>query len=369
MNTYDALFEAFTLGPLSLKNRVVMAPMTRNLSPGHVPGPETAEYYRRRAVGGVGLIITEGTCIGHKAANGYPNVPFIHGEQALNGWKQVVQSVHCAGGKIAAQLWHIGGVRRAGIGPDPTVPGYSPSGMEKPGELTGHAMTREDIRDVISAFAQAARDAKDVGFDAVEIHGAHGYLIDQFFWSGTNRRKDEYGGSLTNRGRFAVEVVEAVRSAVGPDYPIIFRWSQWKEQDFSARLVATPEELKTFLLPLSRAGVDIFHCSTARFWEAEFESSDMNLAGWTRVLTGKPTITVGSVALDEQDPANAQDSDIRSVNTKNLSNLAARLASREFDLAAFGRALLANPDLPNSIAQETPAELRPYHKGLLTSLA
>src|SRR5690554_6997155 len=108
-------------------------------------------------------------------------------------------------------------------------------------KLIVHGMTHEDIQDVVRAFAQAAKDAKAIGCDAVELHGAHGYLIDQFFWEGTNQRDDEYGGSMENRGRFAVEIIRAVREAVGPDFPIIFRFSQWKQQDYTARLAPTPE--------------------------------------------------------------------------------------------------------------------------------
>ena len=111
-------------------------------------------------------------------------------------------------------------------------------------------MSKADIQEVIAAFAQAARDAQAIGMDGVEIHGAHGYLIDQFFWEGSNQRDDEYGGSLANRSRFAVELVRAVRAAVGADFPIIFRFSQWKQQDYSARLVETPEGLREFLAPL-----------------------------------------------------------------------------------------------------------------------
>ncbi|WP_455906392.1 oxidoreductase, partial [Metapseudomonas otitidis] len=185
-----------------------------------------------------------------------------------------------------------------GTEPDASVPGYGPSEKLKDGQVVVHGMTQQDIDDVVAAYAQAARDAKAIGMDGVELHGAHGYLIDQFFWDGTNPRTDGYGGSQANRSRFAIEVIKAVREAVGPDYPIIFRFSQWKQQDYTARLVQTSEELEGFLKPLSEAGVDIFHCSTRRFWEPEFEGSDLNLAGWTRKLTGKPTITVGSVGLD-----------------------------------------------------------------------
>ena len=296
------LFDGLQIGNLRLKNRIVMAPMTRTFSPGNVPNDMVVDYYARRAENEVGLIITEGTPVGHKAANGYANVPFFHGEAALAGWKKVVDAVHAKGGKIAPQLWHVGSVRKEGVEPDESVPGYSPSGLFKPGKPNGVAMSKEDIAEVVEAFAQAAEDAKSIGFDAVEIHGAHGYLIDQFFWEGTNQRDDEYGGDLVSRTRFAVEIIRAIRERVGADFPIILRFSQWKQQDYEARLADTPEALSSFLKPLVEAGVDIFHCSTRRFWEPEFEGSNLNLAGWTRELTGKPAITVGSVGLDSSFP-------------------------------------------------------------------
>lgn len=205
----EALFQPFRLGALELPTRVVMAPMTRNFSPGGVPNAKVVEYYRRRAAAGVGLIVSEGTTVGHKAANGYPNVPRFYGEDALAGWKQVVDAVHAEGGRIVPQLWHVGSVRRLGVEPDASVPGYGPMEKAKDGKVLVHGMSKADIQDVIAAFAQAARDAQAIGMDGVEIHGAHGYLIDQFFWEGSNQRDDEYGGSLANRSRFAVELVEA----------------------------------------------------------------------------------------------------------------------------------------------------------------
>ena len=192
------LFAPIELGPLKLKNRVVMAPMTRSFSPGGIPNDLVVKYYERRAKNDVGLIVTEGTTINHKAANGYPNVPHFYGEEALAGWKNVVDAVHQAGGKIVPQLWHVGAIRRAnkGAGPDETVPGYSPSGLVMKGKESGVAMTLEDIKEVTEAFIQGAKDAQEIGFDGVEIHGAHGYLVDQFFSAATNVRDDEYGGDL-----------------------------------------------------------------------------------------------------------------------------------------------------------------------------
>ena len=366
----DALFQPITLGNLELSNRIVMAPMTRTYSPGNVPNDLNVAYYARRAENEVGLIITEGTCIGHKAANGYPRVPFIYGEEALAGWKKVVDAVHAKGGKIAPQLWHVGAVRKEGTEPDPSVPGYSPSGLFKPGKETGVAMTKDDIKEVVDAFAQAAEDSKRIGFDAVEVHGAHGYLVDQFFWEGTNIRDDEYGGDLVARTRFACEIVAAIRERVGPDFPIIFRFSQWKQQDYNARLCNTPEELQTFLTPLVDAGVDIFHCSTRRFWEKEFEGSDLNLAGWTKKITGKPVITVGSVGLNAGfiDEDKRDMIDASGVASGNIEELAERLGNDEFELVAVGRALLQDPEWVIKVREGRFDELSDYSKKSLMEL-
>lgn len=364
----DNLFSAIELGPLKLDNRIVMAPMTRTFSPGNVPNDLVVDYYRRRAQGGVGLIVTEGTCVGHKAASGYENVPFIAGEEALAGWKKVVDAVHEAGGKIAPQLWHVGAIRKPGVEPGGDTPGYGPSGMAMPGKVTGHVMTKEDIDDVVQAFAQAAKDAKAVGFDAVEIHGAHGYLIDQFFWDKTNVRDDEYGGDLAARSLFAIEIIKAVRAEVGEDFPIIFRFSQWKQQDYTARLVETADELKGFLMPLVDAGVDIFHCSTRRYWEPEFEGSELNLAGWVKKLTGKPTITVGSVGLNTDFLPVDGTANFRDAGTTDLSNLIERIDRDEFDLVAVGRALISNPDWVNKVKAKEFDSLVAFDKAQLAKL-
>lgn len=364
----NSLFSAFNTGALELDNRIVMAPMTRNMSPGNVPNDNVVEYYRRRAEGGTGLIVTEGTCVNHIAANGYPDVPYFWGEERLAGWKRVAQAVHGEGGKIAPQLWHCGGMRRAGTPPEGDVNGYTPSGMNVPGKKNRHEMSKEDIADVIRAFAEGARDAKACGFDAVEIHGAHGYLLDQFFWEGTNQREDEYGGSLENRGRFVKEIVEACRAEVGPDFTIILRYSQWKQQDYAARLVTTENDLESFLRPLVDAGVDVFHCSQRRFWEPEFEGSDLNLAGWTKKLTGKPTITVGSVGLNADFIPAPGEATFKEAETASLDELLKRLDDGEFDLVAVGRAMIANPDWANHVKAGSTVELAPFRKEMLMAL-
>jgi 2,4-dienoyl-CoA reductase-like NADH-dependent reductase (Old Yellow Enzyme family) len=275
-----------------------MAPMTRSFSPGGVPASNVADYYDRRAVGDVGLIISEGTVVNRPASSNDPDVPHFFGVKPLLGWKTVIDKVHVDGGVMAPQLWHMGVVTPKNSGWRPTAPFEGPSGLVAPGKTGGIAMTADDIADTMIAFAEAALQAKKLGFDAVEIHGAHGYLIDQFFWHPTNQRTDHYGGNtLAERTRFAAELIRTVRQTVGPEFPICLRLSQWKLQDYTAKLATTPEEMNAWLTPLVQAGVDIFHCSQRRFWEPEFPGSDLNFAGWAKKLTGKTTITVVSVGL------------------------------------------------------------------------
>ena len=362
----NALFKPYSQGNLSLTNRIVMAPMTRQFSPNGVPTSDVAGYYKRRAQGGTGLIITEGTTVNDKVATMDANIPQFHGEEALTGWKNVVDEVHSVGGKIMPQLWHVGRARVAEKAPYPELSSAGPSGLFKPGKQGAEPMTEEHIESVIAAFAQAAADAKSIGMDGVEIHGAHGYLIDQFFWEGTNQRTDNWGGSMDNRGRFAVEIIKAIRAATGPDFPIVLRYSQWKQQDYTARLATTPQELEQFLMPLSSAGVDIFHCSQRRYWESEFDGSDLNLAGWTKKITGKPTITVGSVGLNDDffGAFKGQDSSTRAVD-----DLLERLEEGEFDLVAVGRALLQDPNWANKIKENRTDELEQYSGKALASLS
>jgi 2,4-dienoyl-CoA reductase-like NADH-dependent reductase (Old Yellow Enzyme family) len=158
-----------------------------------------------------------------------------------------------------------------------------------------------------------------------------------------------------------------VRAAVGPDFPIIFRFSQWKQQDYTARLVQTPEELGAFLKPLSDAGVDIFHCSTRRFWEPEFEGRVLNLAGWTRQLTGKPTITVGSVGLDGEFLQFMVNTD-KVAEPASLENLLERLNKQEFDLVAVGRALLVDPDWAVKVRDGRESDILPFSREALKQL-
>ncbi|MFC5467522.1 NADH:flavin oxidoreductase [Cohnella suwonensis] len=361
-----SLFEPFTLGTLTLQNRVVMAPMTRSFSPEGVPGDNVAGYYRRRAENGVGLIVTEGTLINHPAATNDPSIPNFHGERALKGWKKVVEEVHAAGGKIFPQLWHVGMTRKNGAQPHPEAPSIGPSGLNLAGEPVNEPMTPEEIRSIVSAFAQAAADAKRIGFDGIELHGAHGYLIDQFLWEQTNKRTDEYGGNLVARTKFAADIIRACREAVGPDFPIQLRLSQWKSGYFDEKLAKTPEQLAQLLQPLVDAGVDIFHCSTRRFWEPEFEGSSLNFAGWVKKLTGKPTISVGSVGLDQEFTSAFRG---QAAGNSDIGELLERLNDKEFDLVAIGRALLVDPAWAAKIREGRYDEILPFTPAALSTLS
>lgn len=367
----DSLFQPFSLKALSLKNRIVMAPMTRSFAPAGVPDDNIAAYYRRRAESEVGLILSEGTVIDRPGARNDPGIPFFHGDSALAGWKKVIDGVHQAGGKMGPQIWHVGSVASFLTDWTPDSGIESPSGLVAPATPRGEAMSDESIADTIAAFAKAAADSKRLGFDTVEIHGAHGYLLDQFFWDGTNERPDHFNGaSIKERSRFAGEVVKAIRAAVGPEFPVILRVSQWKQQDYSARLANTPEAMTDWLAPLVEAGVDILHCSQRRFWEAEFPELDgetgLNFAGWAKKLTGAATISVGSVGLSGDFMAAFGG---ESSQPASLDNLVQRLERDEFDLIAVGRALLSDPHWVTKIRTGDTASLKPFHAADLGELA
>lgn len=347
-----SLFTPFQYKGLHLRNRFVMAPMTRAFATDGVPTQQIADYYIRRAEAEVGLILTEGTVIDRPASKNLKDIPNFYGDEALAQWKHVAEGVHKAGGAIAPQIWHVGN---------------TPYGWQPPGPFEGpETMTVEDIDATIKAFAKAAKDAKDAGFDALEIHGAHGYLIDQFFWAGTNTRTDDFGGStIKERSRFGVEVVKAIREAVGPDFVIIIRLSQWKQQDYTVKLAHTPDELENWVLPLAEAGVDIFHASQRRYWEPEFEGSDLNFAGWVKKVTGQPTISVGSVGLsgDFMGAFQGQGS-----GATNIDELLRRYDRGDFDLVAVGRSLLHDPEWVKKVKAGQLDQLKAFDAASLQTL-
>jgi 2,4-dienoyl-CoA reductase-like NADH-dependent reductase (Old Yellow Enzyme family) len=364
--TTDSLFRPFKLKSLNIKNRIVMAPMTRSFSPGGVPTANVAAYYRKRAEGEVGLILSEGTVIDRVSSSNDANIPDFYGDQALAGWQNVISGVHEAGGSMGPQIWHMGIMANHHSGWLPSEPFEGPSGLNKPGFNNGKTMTDSDIADTIAAFGRAAADAKRLGFDCVEIHGAHGYLLDQFFWEGTNKRTDIYGGkTLAERSRFAIEVIKEVRKQVGEDFAVIIRLSQWKPADYTMQLAKTPQEMEAWLNPLADAGVDIFHCSQRRFWEPDFEGSDLNFAGWAKKITGKATITVGSVGLSGEFLAAFAG---ESSEPSSLDELLRRLDRGDFDLVGVGRPLLSDPHWVQKIREDRTADLKGFTKAALGEL-
>lgn len=225
MKSEHLLFEPGRLGSLTLSNRIVMAPLTRcRAEPGtDAPTPLNAEYYRQRAT--AGLIISEGSPVSPQG-KGYPWTPGIHSEKQIAGWRLVTDAVHEQGGKIFIQLWHVGRISHPSLQPEGSLP-VAPSAIKAEGQafteqgyrdfVTPRALLIHEIPDIVRQFREAAANAKRAGFDGAEIHAANGYLLDQFLRDGTNRRTDEYGGTVENRARLPLQVVEAVCEVFGPD--------------------------------------------------------------------------------------------------------------------------------------------------------
>ncbi|WP_442895785.1 alkene reductase [Bradyrhizobium sp. AZCC 2262] len=216
------LFSSLTLGPVQLPNRIVMAPMTRSRAEaGEVPGDMSATYYTQRAT--AGLIITEATQISQQGI-GYPGTPGLHSGEQVAGWKKVTKSVHNAGGRIFAQLWHVGRISHPSLQPGGALP-VAPSALKPAGEIftfsgmqpfeTPRALGTDEIKGIVDQYRQAAQHAKQAGFDGVELHAANGYLIDQFLRDKTNHRTDRYGGSALNRSRLLMEACVGLASALG----------------------------------------------------------------------------------------------------------------------------------------------------------
>lgn len=357
---YAPLFDPFSFAGLELANRIVMAPMTRRLSPDNrVPGEDTARYYARRAAGGVGLILTEGVHIDPVHAPDSENVPGLFNGAQTEGWSRVAGAVHAAGGKIGAQLWHTGRHAMNPIGPSAVPVINSRTGEPK---ATPRAMTAADLDQVTEAFASAAVRAKHAGLDTVEIHGAHGYLLDSFLLPTANTRDDAFGGSLENRQRFPLQVAKAVRDAVGPGYPVLYRLSQWSMEDYAQLAYPDAETLGNFIRKLAEAGVDAVHVSTRDLTDAAFPDSEETLASAAKRLGGLPSVAVGRVSVST---SMSEDAPLGVTDPKPAAD---QLAEGLVDLVAVGRALIANPDWPELVRQGRWAELSAYDRTMLDSL-
>jgi 2,4-dienoyl-CoA reductase-like NADH-dependent reductase (Old Yellow Enzyme family) len=364
------LFTPITINGVTLPNRFVMPAMQRGMAADGDPSLALAEIYRSRVEGGVGLVISESTAIDHWSANWQPNAVRME-PRTIGSWKRLISAVKDAGGVFFQQLWHPGAMRVAPPGKTFERPSLSPSGLVQAGNVVGRAMTLEEMEEIKLAYVQAALITKGLGADGVEVHGAHGYLLDQFLWRETNLREDGYGGdALEDRLRFPAEVVAAIRFAVGPDFPISYRFSQWKEIDFEATVVDSPQELELLLLTLRNAGADMFNVSARRFHRPAWDGSDLGLVGWAKSLTDAPVIAVGGVGLNTDlaselwKGAQTQPDTVRS-----LTWLLERFNRGEFDLVAVGRAHLADGEWVAKVRDGRYDEIKPYYPKLLLEIA
>ena len=335
-----ALFSKLTIYNLHLKNRIALAPMTRtSASENGVPTEDMLRYYTRYAQGGFGLIITEGTYPDQAYSQGYLNQPGIANQQHIAGWRKIIDSVHEAGAKIFCQLMHAGALSQGNIYKQKAA---GPSAVRPKGEQLGfyggegqypipEEMSREDIQQAIEGFAQATLNAREAGFDGVEIHGANGYLLDQFLTDYTNQRTDQYGGSTENRVRLLIEVIQACRQAVGQDYPIGIRVSQSKVNDYTHKWADKEDDAKIIFSRLGAAGLDFLHVTEYKVYAPAFSEEGPTLAALAKRWSKLPIFANGS--LDA--PAAAENMIIQG----------------DVDVVAIGKAALANKDWANRAAR------------------
>jgi N-ethylmaleimide reductase len=344
----SSLFEPTHAGSLALANRIVMAPLTRNRSPRAVPGPLAVEYYRQRA--SAGLIVSEGTAISQQG-QGYADVPGLYGPEQLEGWRKVTAAVHAAGGKIVTQLWHVGRVSHTELqagGQAPVAPSAIPAATKtyliRDGKggfdqtSTPRALAAEEIAGIVDDFRKAARAALDCGFDGVEIHGANGYLLDQFLKLGANHRTDHYGGSIANRIRFTLEVVRAVAAEIGAGR-VGLRISPVTPANGISDPDPQPlfEALLTELAPLGLAYIHVIEGATGGPRVIEDRPFDYRrLKAAYRAAGGKAAWMVNN-GYDRQ--------------------LADDAVAEGADLVAFGRPFIANPDLVRRLREHAPLQV------------
>jgi 2,4-dienoyl-CoA reductase-like NADH-dependent reductase (Old Yellow Enzyme family) len=326
------------------------------------------EYMRRCAAGGAGLIISESTSPDHPSAYWQPVMGRME-TATLGAWEQVVKAVHAEGAAFLLQIWHPGSIRTVAAGhPLADYPALSPSGLIQAGRTNGRAMTRTELHELKDAYVAAARHAQRLGFDGVEVHSAHGYLLDQFLWAETNQRDDEYGGaSLAERARYPAQIVAEIRDAVGDRFVISYRFSQFKEVDYGATVASEPEELRRMLALLRGAGVDLFNVSSRRYHKREWPDGqypDFNIAEWVKVMTDARVMTCGSVGLNVEMFANLFDDQepTESSVESDLLALAERVRRGTLDLVGVGRAHIANNDFVNKVRQGRFRDLELFNK-------
>jgi 2,4-dienoyl-CoA reductase-like NADH-dependent reductase (Old Yellow Enzyme family) len=355
------LLQPLQVRGLRLRNRFVMPGMQRYWCADGAPDLRLREYYRRRVLGGASLVISESCAVDHPSATKNPTFARI-APSTREAWRECVAGVHEAGGAMFLQLWHQGAVNYGGDAEsNPDFVAVSPSGLAHPGEPFGRAATQADLDSLREAFVQGALDAEEIGADGVELHAAHGFLLDQFLWPGTNERTDRYGGpSITDRAAFVAEVTAAVRAATGPEFVISVRLSQWKESDYDAKIVQQPAELGQLITLLRGAGADLFHVSTRRFWTPEWEGSDLGLAGWAKSFTDAPVIAVGSIGLDIDVMASLAGKEGRPTGATRIDELVRRFRRGDFDLVSVGRSQIGDPDWVAKMTDHRVPEIRGF---------
>jgi len=358
------LFTAFTINGLALRNRFIMPGMQRGWCQEGRPGPQLADYYRERSAGEVALIITEACAVDHPSATQGPYYGWMRPD-TTDAWRKCVAAAHDGGARMFVQLWHEGAIRKeGGSGPYAQHPTLSPSGYLRPGLRNGRAATTQELKEIREAYVRSALLAREVGADGIEVHAAHGYLLDQFLWAGTNVREDGYGGAdIRNRVRFPAEIVASLRAALGRDFPISFRFSQWKEIDFTAKVAQNPDELRAMISALRAAGVDMFHVSTRRFHVPEWAGSDLGLAGWVKSMTDAAVCAVGSVGLGADIMESAEGT--RAVEHQlafGLGELQRRFARGDFDLVCVGRSHISDPAWVRKVRERRYSEIRLFKR-------
>jgi NADH:flavin oxidoreductases, Old Yellow Enzyme family len=341
----------FTDGKFNLKNKVVMNPVPTGFVKNGIISSENIEFYRLRAKS-VGMIIVGAVNISDPTATNNSKVPDIS-DQNMKIWKNVTDNIHEEDCKVLAEIWHSGSSRAFG-NPEYANNVSSPSGVVGNKKI-GEALKPIEIEDIISEFVIAARNAKKAGFDGIDIHGAHGSLIHDFLDKETNKRTDGYG--IENRTKFAEEIIKRCREAVGEDFIILFRLSNYKMYDLSAKLTDSSKELRSIVQKISDSGVDGFDCSALNFDEDIFENEKGNLAYWAKVISAKPVIITGGVGsksplykdipkMIAQISSNPQMSyksfEIEKPQITDQEKLIKGYEAENFDLVAFGRPLLIN---------------------------
>jgi 2,4-dienoyl-CoA reductase-like NADH-dependent reductase (Old Yellow Enzyme family) len=364
----DGLFTPLTIGNVTLRNRFVMPAMQIGFTENCGPSPRTIDYLRGRSEGGAGLIFSESCAPDHPS--GYWQAAFcVMNPETRGRWEALTEAIKGAGAAFAVQLWHPGGQRRPIEGfAHADAPTLSPSGLIQAEREGGRAMTAAEMDDLADAFVRAAEDAKAIGADGVELHCAHGYLMDQFLWAETNVREDGYGGpAIADRARYPLAVAAAIRQAVGPDFLVSLRFSQFKEVDYGARVFETPEELAEFGALAKAAGVSMLNVSSRRFGKPEWPEQDaaLGIAGWAKRLTGLPVMTTGSIGLSTDifaDLFDGEDPGLRIA--ADMAELARRFNAGEFDMVGVGRMHIANADFVTKVREGRFDALRLYNKAV-----